>query len=155
MTVEPVISRECPPVPLVGVGALIVRDGAIVLVRRGKPPAMGEWSIPGGLVHLGETLADAVIRESKEETGLEVEPVMLVEVLERIFHDQIGRIQYHYVLADYLCRVRGGVLQHGSDVTDAVWAERPRLSDYGLAQVTRKVVDKAFDKLSAGLTTPT
>jgi len=95
-------SREYPRFPLVGVGALIVDDRRIVLIRRAKPPSVGEWSIPGGLVHVGETLVEAVKREAFEETGLEVEPLGLVELLERIFPDDRGRVRHHYVLADYL-----------------------------------------------------
>jgi 8-oxo-dGTP diphosphatase len=106
---------------------------------------MGEWSIPGGLVKVGETLKDAVIREAFEETGLQVEPYDLVELLERIFHDRDGRVQYHYVLADYLCRAVGGKLIAGSDVTDAAWVDREQLPELGLAPVTLRVVLKALD----------
>ncbi len=102
------IPREYPASPLVGVGALITDQSRIVLIRRGMPPAAGEWSIPGGLVRLGETLRDAVVREAREETALCVEPWALVELVERIFTDEQGRISYHYVLADYACRVVGG-----------------------------------------------
>lgn len=137
--------REYPRRPLVGVGALIADSGRIVLVRRGSLPSLGEWSIPGGLVKVGETLKDAVIREAFEETGLQVEPYDLVELLERIFHDQDGRVKYHYVLADYLCRAVGGELIAGSDVTDAAWVDREQLPELGLAPVTLRVVLKALD----------
>ena len=139
------LSREYPSLPLVGVGALIADSGRIVLVRRGSPPSKGEWSIPGGLVKVGETLKEAVVREAFEETGLRVEPRDLVELLERIFHDQHGRVQYHYVLADYLCRMAGGELTAGSDVTEAAWIDREQLPELGLAAVTLKVVLKALD----------
>ena len=118
---EPNTSREYQDRPLIGVGALIVDGSSIVLVRRGSQPARGEWSIPGGLVEVGETLKEAVARETREETGLEVEPGDLVELLERVFRDEQGRVRWHYVLADYLCRVRGGTLVAGSDVLEAVW----------------------------------
>ena len=137
--------RQYPSRPLVGVGALIADSGRIVLVRRGSLPSLGEWSIPGGLVKVGETLKDAVIREAFEETGLQVEPYDLVELLERIFHDQAGRVQYHYVLADYLCRAVGGALIAGSDVTDAAWVDREQLPELGLAPVTLRVALKALD----------
>lgn len=136
--------REYPRAPLVGVGALIVQDARIVLIRRGAPPARGEWSIPGGLVELGETLIQAVTREAREETGLEVEPGPLVELLERIFSDEDGRIRYHYVLADYLCRATGGTLAPGSDADEAIWVERSQLDDLELAPITRKVIMQAL-----------
>lgn len=140
------MQREYPPTPLVGVGALIVNNGKIVLVRRRKEPAQGEWSIPGGLVNVGETLKEAVIREVFEETGLDVEPKALVELLERIFPDDDGRIRYHYVLADYLCSVVGGALIAGSDATDAVWADRSELNWYALPAVTMRVILNALDR---------
>ena len=137
--------REYPSRPLVGVGALIADSGRIVLIRRGSLPSLGEWSIPGGLVKIGETLKDAVIREAFEETGLRVEPYDLVELLERIFRDQDGLVQYHYVLADYLCRPVDGELIAGSDVTDAAWVDREQLPELGLAPVTLRVALKALD----------
>jgi len=130
----------------VGVGALIVNNGKIVLVRRSKEPAKGEWSIPGGLVKVGETLKQAVIREVFEETGLDVEPNTLVELLERIFSDDRNRIRYHYILADYLCSVIGGSLNAGSDATDAVWADRAELNWYALPAVTMRVILNALDR---------
>ena len=141
------ISREYPPLPLVGVGALIVDGTRIVLVRRGAPPSQGEWSIPGGLVRVGETLLGAVVREALEETGLEVEPLNLVELVERIFPDENGRIQHHYVLADYLCHAVGGVIQAGSDTLEALWVEKEDLQSYGLATITMRVALKALRKL--------
>jgi len=140
------ISREYPPCPLVGVGALIVEGTRIVLVRRGKPPSLGQWSIPGGLVQLGETLERAVIREAQEETGLEVEPLNLVELLERIFPDDTGKIRHHYVLADYLCRVTNGTLRAGSDALEARWVDQDELQFYGLAPITMRVILKGLGK---------
>ncbi len=137
--------REYPPVPLVGVGALIVKDGRIIVVRRGKPPSMGEWSIPGGRVEVGETLRDAVAREALEETGLNVVPGELVEVLERIIRDGEGRIHYHYVLADYLCTVIDGEPTPGSDVLDAMWADNNELESLKMAPITIRVIRKALD----------
>lgn len=121
-----------------------MKDGRIVMVRRGKPPALGEWSIPGGLVEVGETLTEAVAREAFEETGLTVEPGELVELLERIFPDAGGRIRYHYVLADFLCRVTDGELRPGSDVVEAKWVYPDELSELRVAEVTVKVIDKAL-----------
>ena len=139
-------SREYPSRPLVGVGALIVEANRIVLVRRGAPPSKGEWSIPGGLIHVGETLRDAVVRESFEETGLSVEPGDLVELVERIVRDHQGTIRYHYVIADFLCRVSGGELRPGSDAPDAKWVPSEQLEEMGLADITLKVVRAAFEQ---------
>lgn len=148
MTEGPEIVREYPPVPLVGVGAVITDGDRVILVRRGSPPGLGEWSIPGGLVHVGETLTQAVIREAHEETGLHVEPQGLVELLERIFPDGDGRIRYHYVLADYRCIVTGGRLAPGSDAADARWVSRVDLAGYKTAVVTQRVILKALDPAS-------
>ncbi len=139
-------SREYPSRPLVGVGALIVEANRIVLVRRGSPPSKGDWSIPGGLVRVGETLRDAVVRESSEETGLSVEPGELVELVERIVPDHQGTIRYHYVIADFLCRVSGGGLRPGSDAPDAKWVPREQLEEMGLADITLKVLRAAFER---------
>lgn len=117
------LQREFPVAPLTGVGAVIVDQGRALLVRRGTEPAKGRWSIPGGLIELGETLHQAVVREVEEETGLLVEPVCLVELLDRIFR-QDDRVRYHYVIADYLCRVTGGTLAAASDADEVRWVER-------------------------------
>ena len=142
------ISREYPDFPLVGVGAIIYQDNQVMLVRRGKEPAKGEWSIPGGLVDVGETLRDAVIREALEETGLEVEPIELVELLERVFRDDLGRVKYHYVLADFLCRVKKGNLLAGSDALDAKWFHPDELPSLNLAEITLQVILKGLGLLS-------
>jgi ADP-ribose pyrophosphatase YjhB (NUDIX family) len=117
------MQREFPVAPLVGVGAVIVEEGRVLLVRRGTEPLKGQWSLPGGLLELGEPLTGGVIREVLEETGLMVEPVELVELLDRI-HGEGKRVRYHYVIADYLCRVTGGSLQAASDADAVRWVER-------------------------------
>jgi mutator protein MutT len=117
------MQREFPLSPLVGVGAVVVEQGRVLLIRRGTEPLLGQWSIPGGLVDVGETLLDAVVREVREETGLLVEPVELIELLDRI-HRHEGRVRYHYVIADYLCRVAGGTLLAASDADAVRWVER-------------------------------
>jgi len=137
-------SREYPRFPLVGVGALIAEGNRVVLVKRGKHPAKGQWSIPGGLVNVGETLREAVVREAAEETGLLVEPDELVELLERIFRDAEGRVRYHYVLADFLCSVKGGQLIAGSDASQARLVERDDLHALGIAPVTLDVILKGL-----------
>ncbi|MFC1833857.1 NUDIX hydrolase [Thermodesulfobacteriota bacterium] len=139
------VPREFPPVPLVGVGALIVEESKIIMVKRGRPPSVGQWSIPGGLVQVGESLKDAVVREVYEETSLLVEAGELVELLERIFPHDDGRIRYHYVLADYLCRVKDGLPVAGSDVLEAGWYCRDKLPSLNVAPITMRVIDKAFD----------
>ena len=117
------LQREYPLAPLVGVGAVVVDNGRVLLVRRGTEPAKGMWSIPGGLIETGEMLHDAVAREVREETGLAVEPVALIELLDRILREA-DRVRYHYVIADYLCRVIGGTLAAASDADEARWVDR-------------------------------
>jgi ADP-ribose pyrophosphatase YjhB (NUDIX family) len=140
--------RRYPKHPLLGVGALIFtrsgRRGPILLVERGKEPLKGYWSLPGGLVEPGEKLEEAVRREIREETGLRVGPVRLFELFERIMRDTKGRAEYHYVLADYICRVVGGGLRAGDDVSSAQWARRSELGQYRLTEGTREVIERAF-----------
>src|ERR1700691_1485213 len=111
------MKREYPESPLVGVGAVVVdfRDDTrrVLLIRRGTPPLLGEWSLPGGVLECGETLRDAVTREAREETGLVVEPGEMLGVYERVIRDDEGRVRYHYVLIDFLCRVASGHLAAG------------------------------------------
>jgi ADP-ribose pyrophosphatase YjhB (NUDIX family) len=128
-----------------GVGALIANGGQVVLVRRANEPSKGQWSIPGGLVHLGESLIEAVTREAFEETGLIVEPLCLVELLDRIFYDEFGCVKYHYVLADYWCEVKGGVISAGTDAMEVAWADLCNLSEFELADITLQVIMKGFE----------
>ncbi|HUX28579.1 MAG TPA: NUDIX hydrolase, partial [Terracidiphilus sp.] len=117
------MQREFPLAPLVGVGAVVVEQGRVLLVQRGAEPLKGQWSLPGGLLELGESLTAGVVREVREETGLTVEPLELVELLDRIQHEA-ERVRYHYVIVDYLCRVTGGSLQAASDADAVRWVER-------------------------------
>jgi 8-oxo-dGTP diphosphatase len=117
------MQREFPETPLVGVGAVVVDAGRVLLVRRGREPLKGQWSLPGGLLEVGESLAAGVAREVLEETGLIVEPVELIELLDRI-HREGDRVRYHYVIADYLCRVVSGELKAASDADAVRWIER-------------------------------
>jgi 8-oxo-dGTP diphosphatase len=144
MNGRPDNSREYPSRPLFGVGALIIEGDSIVLVTRGRNPSKGEWSIPGGLVKIGETISKAVMREVLEETGLQVEQQALVELLERIFPDDRGKVRYHYIIAEYLCRVVGGELKAGSDAQKAVWVAQRDLHRYSLAPITLEVILKGF-----------
>jgi len=141
--------RRYPKHPLLGVGALIFtragRRGPILLVERGGKPLKGYWSLPGGLVEPGEQLEDAVRREVKEETGLEIQPMRLFEIFQRIMRDEQGRVEYHYVLADYVCKVVGGNLRAGDDVSRAQWARRSELERYRLTEGTLEVIERAFE----------
>jgi 8-oxo-dGTP diphosphatase len=121
------MQREYPLAPLVGVGAVVVEQGRVLLVRRGREPLKGHWTLPGGALEVGEPLSEAVAREVMEETGLIVEPVQLVELVDRI-HREGDRVRYHYVIADYLCRVTGGELCAGSDADAVQWVERAEWS---------------------------
>ena len=123
------VEREFPVSPLVGVGGVVVHENRVLLVQRGTEPLKGQWSIPGGLIDVGETLREAVMREVREETGLDVEPVELVELLDRI-HREDGRVRFHYVIADYLCRVVGGTLGAASDAEAVRWVERAEWNSY-------------------------
>jgi 8-oxo-dGTP diphosphatase len=130
-------SRSHPGRPIAAVGAIILRDQYLLLVRRKNPPLKDEWSLPGGVVELGETLHAAVKREVLEETGLQVEPVELACVLDRILPGASAKPEYHYILIDYLCHVIGGELRPGSDVSEARWATRSELEALGVAAFTQ------------------
>jgi mutator protein MutT len=137
--------RDYPDRPFLGVGAVIIHDNRVLLVRRANPPLQGEWSIPGGLVEAGETTRDAIVREVLEETALQVEVAALVEVFERILRDKQSRVQYHYVLLDYRCRVLGGEAHAGSDVSEVRWATLDEVESLSVAPETCAVIRKAFD----------
>lgn len=137
--------RRYPERPIVGVGAVIVNDGCVVLVKRAHEPLKGEWSLPGGTVEVGETLAEAVVREVREETGLDVRVGSLVEVLDRVHRGPDGQVEYHFVLLDYKCTVLSGMLVHGSDASDARWARRDELARYGLSDTAMRVIARALE----------
>ncbi len=140
--------REYPLTPLVGVGAVVVEAGRVLLVRRGSEPLKGHWSLPGGLLEVGESLTEGVIREVREETGLTVEPLELVELLDRI-HWEGDRVRYHYVIADYLCRMTGGELVAASDADAVRWVERAEWSSHSallLDPVTVRVVEAGWQR---------
>jgi 8-oxo-dGTP diphosphatase len=145
------MQREFPEAPLLGVGAVIVEAGRVLLVRRGREPLKGQWSLPGGLLELGESLTAGVAREVLEETGLIVEPIELIELLDRI-HREGERVRYHYVLADYLCRVVGGTLQAASDADAVRWAERAEWNREGalkLDPVTVRIIELGWHRAQA------
>jgi 8-oxo-dGTP diphosphatase len=146
------MKRDYPDRPIVGVGAVIVyreaREGRgrVLLIKRGSPPLLGEWSLPGGVVELGETLRGAAEREAREETGLIVKAGEVIEVLDRIIPGREGAPQYHYVLIDFLCAVQGGELRAGGDAEDVRWAGESELAKYKLEQPAVEVIRKAFEK---------
>jgi 8-oxo-dGTP diphosphatase len=137
-------SRQYPPRPVLGVGALIVQDGRILLVQRGHEPLKGYWSLPGGAVETGERLEYAMRREVREETGLEVNVLCLLEIFERIMADAEGRPEYHYVLIDYLCSPAGGTLAAADDAANVAWFTEPELEALLITEGTPAVISKAF-----------
>ncbi|HEV2176227.1 MAG TPA: NUDIX hydrolase [Terriglobia bacterium] len=167
------MKREFPEQPLVGVGGVVIDRGRVLLIRRGAEPLKGRWSLPGGMIELGEELAAAARRELKEETGLDVEPREMIEVFDRIVFEgesepasgprlpgallerqrhpkNAPRVRYHYVIVDYVCRRKGGRLQPGSDVLDARWVRRDELADYNLTEKTTAVILRAFGLVKKG-----
>jgi ADP-ribose pyrophosphatase YjhB (NUDIX family) len=136
--------REYPDRPIVGVGAVIIDQGRVLLVKRGSPPLQGEWSLPGGVVELGETLRAAAEREAREETGLIVKAGEVLEVLDRIVPGRDGAPQYHYVLIDFLCIVKGGTLHAGSDADDVSWAGESEFAKFKLETPAIAVIKKGF-----------
>ena len=144
------MAHEYPAAPVVGVGGVVLDGDRVLLIRRAHPPRQGEWSLPGGKVELGERLADAVRRELREETGLEVEVGPLVECFDRVHHDPAGAVRYHFVIADYLCRPVGGALRPGDDAADAVWTSRADLAGYAVNARVAAVIDAAFALQAAG-----
>lgn len=145
------MQREFPLAPLVGVGAVVVDNGRVLLVRRGHEPLKGQWSLPGGLLELGETLTAGVAREVLEETGLIVEPIELIEILDRI-QPEGDKVRYHYVLLDYLCRVTSGTLQAASDADAVRWVERAEWNSHSalkLDPVTVRVIETGWQRARA------
>ena len=135
--------REYPVRPIVGVGAVILDGDRVLLVRRGREPLKGQWSIPGGAVESGETLEAAIAREVRAETGLDVEIGGVVTVLDRIRHDAVGRAHYHYVLIDFVCRYRGGTAVCASDADELAWVPVRELARYRVAEATVRVIESA------------
>ena len=142
-----VIRREFPELPLVGVGAIIIEGDRVLLVKRAHPPIQGQWSIPGGVLEVGEMVREAAVREAREETGLTVEPGELLGVYDRILRDAERRVQYHYVLIDFLCCRVGGELLAASDAAEVRWFRRDGLSGLHLAEDTQEVISRGFEKL--------
>ncbi|MBN1682471.1 NUDIX hydrolase [Candidatus Bathyarchaeota archaeon] len=134
------MSREYPRFPIPGVAAVTINNGKILLAVRGKPPSMGKWGIPGGIVELGEKVEDAVIREVFEETNVVIKPIKLITVLNSIVHDDEGKIRTHYVLLEYLCEYVSGEVHAASDAPDAKWISFEKLDSIDMMESTRKFV---------------
>jgi 8-oxo-dGTP diphosphatase len=148
------VSREFPERPIVGVGAIVLDGDRILLVRRANEPLKGEWSVPGGAVEVGETLAAAVAREVREETGIDVDVGPIVDVLDRISLDADGRTRFHYVLVDFVCRPTGGTPASGSDADAVAWARVSEMREYGVADGTVRVIEKAIDHVQSRPSVP-
>tara|TARA_Y100001949_G_scaffold62662_1_gene53120 strand:- start:1331 stop:1780 length:450 start_codon:yes stop_codon:yes gene_type:complete len=136
-------TRKYPTRPIIGVGAAVFDGASVVLIKRRFEPLQGRWSLPGGGLEVGETLEAGVAREIEEETGLTVSVGPVVEVFDRILLDDAGRVEYHFVLVDFLCRATGGTLAPGSDVSDAVLANSETLNAYGLTKKAEEVIAQA------------
>jgi 8-oxo-dGTP diphosphatase len=141
------MQREFPEVPLIGVGAIIIEGPRVVLVKRAHPPLQDKWSIPGGVLEVGELVREAAVREAREETGLVVETMELLGVYDRVLRDPEQRVQYHYVLIDFLCRRVAGDLLAASDAAEVRWFTREELPGMMLAEDTMDVIGKGFTKL--------
>jgi ADP-ribose pyrophosphatase YjhB (NUDIX family) len=140
------MKRKYPNHPIVGVSGVVIDRDRALLIRRGEEPLKGEWSIPGGMLELGEELAAGVQRELKEETGLDVEPLECILVFDRISHEG-KRVKYHYVIIDYLCRKKRGRVRPASDVVDARWVRREDLAQYHLTELATAVILRAFQMM--------
>ena len=136
--------REYPDHPLVGVGAVAIEKGKILLVRRAFEPGAGKWSVPGGLVELGEKLSDACEREAEEETGLKVQVLELINVFDMIDKDESGKVRYHYVLADFLVKPVGGELKPNAEVTELKWYTREETKNLEMTRTARRALDELF-----------
>jgi 8-oxo-dGTP diphosphatase len=128
----------------VGVGGVVIAGDRTLLIRRGTAPLEGQWSIPGGMLELGESIKEGVRRELAEETGIDVRVLDLIEVFERIIPGDGGRTRYHFVILDYLCEMIGGEAMAASDVTDVAWAREDQLENYSLTAIATRVIKRAF-----------
>jgi len=138
------MAREYPEHPVVGVGAVVVRDGRALIIKRAHEPRKGEWSLPGGLVELGESLQDAIRREIKEETTLDVEVGPIIETFDRVHRDDHGRIRYHFVIVDFVCWPKGGEAAPGSDADGVAWVRFNEIDDYAVNAHAKAVIEKGL-----------
>lgn len=138
---------DYPNRPLVGVGVVVFKDERVLLVRRGKPPREGQWSLPGGRQRLGERVAETAVREVGEEAGIEIDLGPLIDVVDSITRDADGAVQYHYTLIDFAAQWRSGQAQAGHDAADVAWADRTALASYGLWPETERIIALARERL--------
>lgn len=141
------MKREYPPRPIVGIGAVIARGGKVLLARRGSEPGRNKWSVPGGLVELGETVEETIVREVKEETNLDVEVHSLVDVVNNLVRDEEGKLRYHFVILDFFAKVKGGTLRAGSDLLEAKWVPLDRVGSFDLTGTFREFLERNQEKL--------
>lgn len=139
------MKRTYPDRPFVAVGAIVVNDGRVLLARRGKEPSRGVWSVPGGAVHLGEELKAAARREIREELGIEVELTDVIEVLERVTRDGEGRVQYHYVIVDFLGRWSGGEPTPSEEALEVAWVAPEEFPQYEMTRGTADVIQRVLE----------
>ncbi|MEM3070806.1 MAG: NUDIX hydrolase [Candidatus Bathyarchaeia archaeon] len=132
--------REYPERPIAGVAAVIFRGNEVLLTRRRNPPGEGLWGLPGGVVELGETVREAIVREVREECGIEVEPIKLLEVYDSIVRDEEGRVRFHYILSEFLCKVVGGSLKPSSDALEAGWIPLVKLEELPIGRGTLRFI---------------
>jgi 8-oxo-dGTP diphosphatase len=137
------VSREYPARPIIAVGGVVFMEGRVVLIKRRHPPLQGRWSLPGGGVQVGETLREAMQRELREEIGIDTRVGPLIDLFDHITRDPDGRVQYHFVLADYLCHQVGGRLRPGSDAESVAVADPDNLLSYDLTDKTLEVIQRA------------
>ena len=143
------MAREYPAHPVVGVGAVVVRDGKALIIKRAHEPRKGEWSLPGGLLELGESLQDAAQREIKEETGLDVDVGPVIETFDRVHRDDHGRIRYHFVIVDFVCWSNRGVAVPGSDAEGVAWVTPEEIDVYEVNAHAKAVILKGLEVLRA------
>lgn len=141
------LNREYPTRPIVGAGALILENGKLLLIKRGAKPGQGRWSIPGGLVELGELVQDAVVREVKEECGLDIEVERLMDVFDSITRDEKGRVQYQFVVVNFLAKIKGGILKNADDMLEARWTSLNEVEKYNLTNSFRAFFQKHHESL--------
>ncbi len=137
-------SREYPTRPICGVGVVVRKGDSVLLIQRGREPRLGEWTVPGGAVELGESLRDAARREIREECGVEIELGEVVDAFEIVVHDEAGKVQYHYIVIDFAATYVGGNLRAGDDVMDARWVTLSELGKYSLDEKTREEIVKVL-----------
>ncbi len=141
------MKREYPSRPIVGIGAVIARGGKLLLARRGSEPGRNKWSVPGGLVELGETVEETIVREVKEETNLDVEVHSLVDVVNNLVRDEEGKIRYHFVILDFFAKVKGGALRAGSDLREVKWVPLDQVERFDLTGTFREFLERNREKL--------